>query len=99
MIKKPITILGSSTSVIEIGEAVLIDLSKYSKLNKTVSLSECNIHFNYNKRLLTPNNSMSTKRKISIILTNINQLNTKQDLKNQKNLKILIKRVTVVNIS
>ena len=66
MIKKPITIVGSPTSIIEIGEAVLIDLSKYSKLNKTVSLSECNIHFNYKRRLPTPNNSMSTKRKISM---------------------------------
>ena len=64
MIMKPITILGSPTSIIEVNEGVLIDLTKWPKLNKTVLLSECNICFNYSKKLLLAhNNSMSTKSK------------------------------------
>ena len=61
MIKKPITILGSPTSMIEIYENILIDLTKWPKLNKKVLLSQCNICFNHSKRFATTNNSMSTK--------------------------------------
>ena len=70
VINKPITILGSPTSMIEIFENILIDLTKWPKLNKKVLLSQCNICFNHSKRLPTPNNSMSTKS-IKILKLNL----------------------------